>query len=68
VRFDGFGVPHVFAGSDEDAWRAVGYLQARDRVWPMELYRRAASGRPSELLMSDGRDDEAFASSGRGRA
>ena len=50
VRFDGYAVPHVFAGSDEDAWRAVGYLQARDRLWQMELYRRAASGRLSELL------------------
>ena len=29
---------------------AVGYLQARDRLWQMELYRRAASGRLSELL------------------
>ena len=43
-------MPHVFAGSEEDAWRAVGYLQARDRLWQMELYRRAASGRLSELL------------------
>ena len=50
MRFDRFAVPHVFAGSDEDAWRAVGYLQARDRLWQMELYRRAASGRLSELL------------------
>ena len=50
VRFDRFAVPHVFAGSDEDAWRSVGYLQARDRLWQMELYRRAASGRLSELL------------------
>jgi penicillin G amidase len=50
VRFDAFAVPHVFAGSDADAWRAVGYLQARDRLWQMELYRRAASGRLSELL------------------
>jgi penicillin amidase len=50
VRFDAFAVPHVFARSDEDAWRAVGYLQARDRLWQMELYRRAASGRLSEIL------------------
>ena len=50
VRFDTFAVPHVFAVSDEDAWRSVGYLQARDRLWQMELYRRAASGRLSELL------------------
>ncbi len=50
MRFDAFAVPHVFAGSDEDAWRSVGYLQGRDRLWQMELYRRAASGRLSELL------------------
>jgi penicillin G amidase len=50
VRFDAFAIPHVFARSDEDAWRAVGYLQARDRLWQMELYRRAASGRLSEVL------------------
>lgn len=50
VRFDRFAVPHVFAGADEDTWRALGYLQARDRLWQMELYRRAASGRLSEIL------------------
>jgi penicillin amidase len=50
VRFDSFAVPHVLAGSDEDAWRSVGFLQGRDRLWQMELYRRAASGRLSELL------------------
>ena len=50
VRFDGFGVPHVFAGSEDDGWRAVGYLQARDRLWQMELYRRVSAGRLSELL------------------
>ena len=32
---------------------AVGYLQARDRLWQMELYRRAASGRLAELLGED---------------
>jgi len=50
VRFDGYAIPHVFARTDADAWRVVGYLQARDRLWQMELYRRAASGRLSELL------------------
>jgi penicillin amidase len=50
VRFDAFAVPHISAVSDADAWRAVGFLQARDRLWQMDLYRRAASGRLSELL------------------
>jgi penicillin amidase len=50
VRFDAFGIPHIAAQSSGDAWMAVGYLQARDRLWQMELYRRAASGRLAELL------------------
>ena len=50
VRFDQFAIPHISALSDEDAWLAVGLLQARDRLWQMELYRRAASGRLSEVL------------------
>jgi penicillin amidase len=50
VRFDAFGIPHISARSEGDAWMAVGYLQGRDRLWQMELYRRAASGRLSELL------------------
>ena len=53
VRFDRFAIPHIYAGSDGDAWEAVGYLQARDRLWQMELYRRAASGRLSEVLGDD---------------
>lgn len=50
VLFDRWGVPHVYARSREDAWLAIGYLQARDRFWQMELYRRAAAGRLSELF------------------
>ena len=50
VQFDKFAIPHIYAGSNDDAWTAVGYLQARDRLWQMDLYRRAASGRLSELL------------------
>src|SRR5580704_6781761 len=48
VRFDAVGIPHISAGSEGDAWMAVGYLQGRDRLWQMDLYRRAASGRLSE--------------------
>jgi penicillin amidase len=50
VRFDGHGVPHVYAAGPEDAWFVAGVLHARDRFWQMELYRRAASGRLSEIL------------------
>ena len=50
VLFDEWGVPHVYAAGPEDAWAAAGTLHARDRLWQMELYRRAANGRLSEVL------------------
>jgi penicillin amidase len=50
VVFDGHGVPHVYASGAEDAWFVAGVLHARERLWQMELYRRAATGRLSEVL------------------
>ncbi len=50
VIFDQYGVPHVYAAGMEDAWATVGVLHARERLWQMELYRRAAYGRLSEVL------------------
>ena len=43
-------MPHVYARDAEDAWFAVGFLHARERLWQMELYRRASGGRLSEIL------------------
>lgn len=50
VVADAHGVPHVYARDTDDAWFAAGALHARDRLWQMELYRRAASGRLAEVL------------------
>ena len=50
VRTDDRGVPHVFAATEEDAWRAQGYLVARDRLFQLELQRRATAGTLSELF------------------
>jgi len=50
VRFDRFGVPTVTAASSLDAFAAVGWLHANDRLFQMELSRRAAAGRLSELF------------------
>jgi len=47
---DRWGVPHVFAESVRDALFAQGYVQAQDRLWQMELARRLASGRLSEIF------------------
>ncbi len=50
VRFDSLGVPTIRARSEADLYRALGYLHARDRFWQMDLMRRAAEGRLSELF------------------
>jgi penicillin amidase len=50
VLFDSLGVPHVRARSELDALVALGYLHAADRLWQMELFRRIAAGRLSEIF------------------
>ena len=52
ISLDEHGIPWIKAASDEDAAAAIGYLHARDRRVEMELMRRAASGRLSELAGS----------------
>ncbi len=49
VTFDGDGVPRIHAASARDGATALGFIHARDRMFQMELMRRAASGRLSEL-------------------
>lgn len=53
VYFDAYGIPHIYAGNDKDAFRALGYVHAQDRLWQMELMRRIASGRLSEIFGAD---------------
>jgi penicillin amidase len=50
VYYDTFGVPHIYAGTLEDAYFALGYVHAQDRLFQMELARRAAAGRLAEVL------------------
>lgn len=47
---DGHGVPTIFAQSDGDAYFALGWLHARDRLWQMEMQRRIGAGRLAELI------------------
>lgn len=43
-------VPHIIAGSIEDAVFGLGFVHAQDRFWQMELMRRLGEGRLSEIL------------------
>ena len=47
---EGTGVPHIFAGSEIDAVRALGFVQAQDRRYAMALVRAVATGRLAELV------------------
>jgi len=46
---DRYGVPHIFAASESDAWFALGFVHAQDRLYQMEMMRRAGRGRLSEV-------------------
>lgn len=46
---DANAVPHIFAETEYDAYFALGFVHAQDRLWQMELRRRLAQGRISEL-------------------
>jgi penicillin G amidase len=50
VERDKWGVPHIRAASVEDLAEAQGYVTAQDRLWQMDLLRRAARGQLSEVL------------------
>jgi len=50
ITFDKFGVPHIDAGDAHDAYMALGYIQAQERLFQMTMIRRVAGGRLSEIL------------------
>ncbi|MDD8018072.1 MAG: penicillin acylase family protein [Bacteroidota bacterium] len=47
---DDFGVPHIIAKNEYDLFFAQGYVHAQDRLWQMDISRRAGEGRLSEVL------------------
>jgi len=59
VLRDTFGVPHVFAKSEHDAYFMVGYLHAQDRLFQMDSSRRQASGTLAELVGPSALEDDA---------
>jgi penicillin amidase len=50
VLRDRWGVPHLYGKSERDVYMAQGYVHAQDRLWQMELNRRTANGRLSEVF------------------
>lgn len=50
VYFDTYGIPHIYAANEKDAFKALGYVHAQDRLWQMELLRRIGKGGLSEVF------------------
>jgi penicillin amidase len=53
ITFDEADIPHIKANSQADALFVLGYLHASERSWQLEMNRRLASGRLSEILGSE---------------
>lgn len=50
VYRDEYGVPHIIADNELDAYRALGYLHAQERLFQMTIMRLMVQGRLSEVL------------------
>ncbi|MFD8273891.1 penicillin acylase family protein [Streptomyces flaveolus] len=60
VKRDGYGIPQVYASSDEDLFMAQGYVQAQDRFYEMDVRRHMTSGRLSEMFGKGQVDNDEF--------
>jgi len=50
IHRDSFGVAHVRAENEHDAWFGQAFVAALDRLWQLEYDRRRATGRWSEVV------------------
>ncbi|HEX2115098.1 MAG TPA: penicillin acylase family protein, partial [Alphaproteobacteria bacterium] len=57
---DGRGVPHIYAAAEDDAFYALGFVHAQDRLFQMDLSRLVAQGRLSEVLGPATLDSDRF--------
>jgi penicillin amidase len=60
VLRDKHGAPHLYAQSEADLLRLLGYTHAQDRMWQMEHSRRIANGRLAEVFGSAALDADRF--------
>lgn len=60
IYFDDYGVPHIYAANEEDAYYALGYVYAQDRLFQTQFFKLIASGRLSEYLGKDALEVDKF--------
>jgi penicillin amidase len=61
VITDQWGVPHIYAANSADLFFAQGWVAASDRLWQMEMWRRAGEGRLAEVLGASAIERDRFA-------
>jgi penicillin amidase len=57
---DRHAVPHIYAANRHDAFFAMGFVHAQDRLWQMEFQRRVAAGRLAEAVGEPGIEVDKF--------
>ena len=50
VLRDKWGVPHIYAKNLDDLFFAQGFVQAQDRLWQLEMWRRVGDGTLAEVI------------------
>jgi penicillin amidase len=50
VQFGAYGIPHIYSQKKHDAFFALGYIQAQERLFQMDVLRRVGAGRLSEIF------------------
>ena len=54
VTYDQYDIPHIFCAAQNDCFAVQGYIQAQDRLFQMDLFRRIARGTLSGMIGSAG--------------
>lgn len=58
---DPWGIPHIYAETQEDLFFAQGFVAAQDRLFQMEIWRRTGEGRLAEVVGSKAVERDRFA-------
>jgi len=61
IVWDSWGVPHIFAETQNDLAFGMGYAMAQDRLWQMDIFRRVAGGTLSEIIGEATLEADSFA-------
>lgn len=50
ILYDKYGVPHIFVKNEGDLYYAMGFVHAQNRLFQMDIFRRVAEGRMTEIF------------------